>query len=281
MKILVTGVKGQLGFDVVRELRERKIPCVGVDRDDFDITLKDACTAYIENYLPDAVIHCAAYTAVDKAEEDEALCRKINADGTENIAFACEKIGAKMIYISTDYVFGGEGDNFFEPNDRKNPQNVYGRTKLLGENKVSEICKKHFIVRTSWVFGINGGNFVKTMLRLGKEKDELSVVCDQIGSPTYTFDLSKLLCDMVMTEKYGVYHATNENICSWADFAREIMALAGLETKVNDILSRDYNAKALRPSNSRLSKKCLDTAGFSRLPSWQDALIRYMAQLES
>lgn len=279
MRVLVTGVNGQLGFDVVRELEERNIECKGVDVGDFDITNKDDTICFIKNYSPDAVIHCAAYTAVDMAEDDAENCHKVNCVGSRNIALACRYIDAKMIYISTDYVFGAQGENFIEVDDLKNPENVYGKTKLDGENEVQEICDKHFIVRTSWVFGINGNNFVKTMRRVGQTNSEVSVVGDQIGSPTYTFDLSKLLCDMVASEKYGVYHATNENICSWAEFCEEIFRLSDISSRVNKITTEQYGAKAKRPKNSRLSKKCLDDAGFMRLPDWQDALKRYIEKL--
>lgn len=279
MRVLVTGVNGQLGFDVVRELEERNIECKGVDVGDFDITNKDDTICFIKNYSPDAVIHCAAYTAVDRAEDDTENCHKVNCVGSRNIALACRDIDAKMIYISTDYVFGAQGENFIEVDDLKNPENVYGKTKLDGENEVQEICDKHFIVRTSWVFGINGNNFVKTMRRVGQTNSEVSVVGDQIGSPTYTFDLSKLLCDMVASEKYGVYHATNENICSWAEFCEEIFRLSDISSRVNKITTEQYGAKAKRPKNSRLSKKCLDDAGFMRLPDWQDALKRYIEKL--
>ncbi|MBQ6625077.1 MAG: dTDP-4-dehydrorhamnose reductase [Clostridia bacterium] len=279
MRVLVTGVNGQLGFDVVRELEERNIECKGVDVGDFDITNKDDTICFIKNYSPDAVIHCAAYTAVDMAEDDAENCHKVNCVGSRNIALACRDIDAKMIYISTDYVFGAQGENFIEVDDLKNPENVYGKTKLDGENEVQEICDKHFIVRTSWVFGINGNNFVKTMRRVGQTNSEVSVVGDQIGSPTYTFDLSKLLCDMVASEKYGVYHATNENICSWAEFCEEIFRLSDISSRVNKITTEQYGAKAKRPKNSRLSKKCLDDAGFMRLPDWQDALKRYIEKL--
>ena len=271
MKVLVTGVNGQLGFDVVRELEERNIECKGVDFEDFDITDK--------NYSPDAVIHCAAYTAVDRAEDDVENCYKVNCVGSRNIALACKEINAKIIYISTDYVFGATGENFIEVNDVKNPENVYGKTKLDGENEVRKICEKYFIVRTSWVFGINGNNFVKTMRRVGQSNSEVNVVGDQIGSPTYTFDLSKLLCDMVASEKYGEYHATNENVCSWAEFCEEIFRLLEILCRVNKITTEQYGAKAKRPKNSRLSKKCLDDAGFMRLPAWQDALKRYIEKL--
>lgn len=279
MKVLVTGYNGQLGFDVIRELNSRSVECRGVDRDDFDITNRDETVGYICNYKPDAVIHCAAYTAVDRAEDDEENCRRVNVDGTENIAIACEKIGAKMLYVSTDYVYGGAGDTPFEPSDMTDPKNVYGRTKLDGEKAVMKHLKKYFIVRTSWVFGINGGNFVKTMLRLGSERDELNVVCDQVGSPTYTPDLARLICDLIATERYGIYHGTNENYCSWAEFASEIMKLGGKNTRINPVRSEEYPVKAERPHNSRLSKKCLDDAGIKRLPTWQNALKRFIKEL--
>lgn len=279
MKILVTGYNGQLGFDVIKELRSRSIDCKGVDRDDFDITDRDETVKFIENYAPDAVVHCAAYTAVDRAEEDEKNCRKVNVDGSENIAIACEKLGAKMLYVSTDYVYGGAGEKPFEPTDETDPKNVYGRTKLEGEKAVMKHCDRFFIVRTSWVFGINGNNFVKTMLKLGNEKDELNVVCDQIGSPTYTPDLARLICDLIVTDKYGIYHGTNENYCSWADFAAEIMRLGNRKAGVNPVSSDEYPVKAERPHNSRLSKKCLDDIGIDRLPTWQDALKRFLKEL--
>lgn len=279
MKVLVTGYNGQLGFDVIRELNSRSVECRGVDRDDFDITNRDETVGYICNYKPDTVVHCAAYTAVDRAEDDEENCRRVNVDGTKNIAIACEKIGAKMLYVSTDYVYGGAGDAPFEPSDMTDPKNVYGRTKLDGEKAVMKHLKKYFIVRTSWVFGINGSNFVKTMLRLGGERDELNVVCDQVGSPTYTPDLARLICDLIATERYGIYHGTNENYCSWAEFASEIMKLGGKNTRINPVRSEEYPVKAERPHNSRLSKKCLDDAGIKRLPTWQNALNRFIKEL--
>ena len=278
MKILVTGVKGQLGYDVVKVLEERNIECLGVDIDDFDITDADATSGYIRKYAPNAVIHCSAYTAVDKAEDELELCRKVNVDGPRNIAAVCKEIGAKMIYISTDYVFPGIGDKPYEADDPTGPLGAYGQTKLDGELAVKEILSRFFIVRISWVFGINGNNFVKTMLRLGKERKEINVVCDQIGSPTYTADLAPLLCNMVVTEKYGTYHATNEGYCSWAEFTEEIFKLAGYSTKVIPIPTSEYPTKAKRPLNSRMSKKSLDRAGFKKLPLWQDAVSRYVSQ---
>lgn len=279
MKILVTGYNGQLGYDVVKELNSRSVECRGVDREDFDITDRDETVGYICDYAPDAVIHCAAYTAVDRAEDDEENCRKVNADGTENIAVACEKLRAKMLYVSTDYVYGGDGEAPFETDSPTNPKNVYGVTKLEGEKAVMKYIDKFFIVRTSWVFGINGNNFVKTMLRLGDEKESLNVVCDQVGSPTYTPDLARLICDLIVTEKYGIYHGTNENFCSWAEFAEEIMKLGGKKTVINPVPSSEYPTKAERPHNSRLSKKCLDEAGIKRLPTWQDALKRFLKEM--
>lgn len=279
MKILVTGANGQLGYDAMKVLKARKIECMGVDINDFDITDEEVAFEYIVGYHPNAVIHCSAYTAVDKAEENEKLCRAVNADGTRNIAKACKKIDAKMVYISTDYVFPGTGEDAYEVDDPKGPLNVYGRTKLEGEEAVRELVNKHFIVRISWVFGKNGNNFVKTMLRLGREHNEINVVSDQIGSPTYTADLAPLLCDMMVTEKYGTYHATNEGYCSWAEFAQEIFKQAGYDTKVNFIPTSAYPTQAKRPFNSRLSKKSLDDAGFFRLPDWRDALRRYLKEI--
>lgn len=279
MKILVTGVCGQLGHDVTEELLKNGIVAIPCDREEFDLTDKESTQKFILENKPEGVIHCAAYTAVDKAEDEEKICRKINAEGSLYIAEACEKIGAKMIYISTDYVFGGDGEEAYEPSDEKNPQNVYGVTKLEGEKNALENCSKTFVVRTSWVYGINGNNFVKTMRRLAETKDELNVVADQIGSPTYTKDLSVLLVQMIQTEKYGVYHATNEGFMSWAEFAESIMKKSGLSTKINHIPTSEYPVKAKRPLNSRLSKKCLTDNGFSLLPTQDDALTRYIEEL--
>lgn len=279
MKILVTGAAGQLGYDVIKELKQRNINCLGADLAEFDITDFAATNAFITAYHPDAVIHCSAYTAVDKAEDNREICQAVNVQGTENIAKVCKNIGAKMIYISTDYVFPGTGEKYYEVDDQTGPLSVYGQTKLDGENVVRTTVDKYFIVRISWVFSKNGNNFVKTMLRLGKERQEINVVCDQIGSPTYTADLAPLLCDMVVTEKYGIYHATNEGMCSWAEFAEEIFRQAGYSTKVNLILTSEYPTRAVRPLNSRMSKSSLSEAGFTRLPSWQDAIGRYLNEL--
>lgn len=280
MKILVTGVNGQLGYDVCKVLQERGIEHLGVDIADFDITDATSTSRYINEYAPTAVIHCAAYTAVDRAEDDVERCTAINVDGTRNIARVCKALGAKMMYISTDYVFPGTGDRPYEVDDETGPQSVYGKTKLAGELVVRELLDLFFIVRISWVFGKNGNNFVKTMLRVSKEREEVSVVCDQIGSPTYTADLAPLLCDMVVTDKYGVYHATNEGYCSWAELAKETFRIAVRSVEVKEVLSVDYPNKIQRPLNSRLSKDILDAKNIDRLPHWTDAVKRYLMELE-
>ncbi len=276
LKVLVTGVSGQLGFDIFSQLKSKGIECVGTNPQDFDITNEDEVFEYISKISPTVVVHCAAYTAVDNAQDEEELCRLINVNGSENIAKACAKLDAKILYISTDYVFDGEGIEPFETNSKTNPLNVYGKSKLDGEKAVLENCKNSFILRTSWVFGENGMNFVKTIIRLASERDKISVVNDQIGSPTYTKDLAVLICDMINTSKYGVYHATNEGYCTFAQFAKEIVKSSGYNTQVIEITSDEFGAKANRPKNSRLSKKSLDDAGFSRLPDWQDALYRFL-----
>ena len=280
MKILVTGVKGQLGFDIVNECQRRGIETVGVDIDEMDITVATEVEKVISEANVDAVIHCAAYTAVDAAEENEELCRKVNVGGTKNIANVCEALAIKLMYFSTDYVFNGKGENFWEEYDHREPLNIYGKTKCEGEEVVEDTVSKHFILRIAWVFGVNGNNFIKTMLRLGKERGAVSVVNDQIGSPTYTYDLAKLSVDMILSESYGIYHATNEGICSWYDFACEIFKQADMDVKVTPVNSDAFPVKAKRPSNSRLSKKELDTNGFDRLPSWKDAVGRYLQELK-
>lgn len=276
MKVLVTGVKGQLGFDVCKELDKRNIENKGIDRDDCDITDEQAVLSYIKNYAPDVVVHCAAYTAVDRAEDEKEICYNVNVKGTEYIARACKEIDAKMVYISTDYVFEGTGDKAYEVNDKTSPNNTYGLTKYQGEEEVKNILDKYFIIRISWVFGINGNNFINTMVKLGETRSELNVVADQIGSPAYTHDLAPLICDMIETEKYGIYHATNEGYCSWADLAEYIFSVTGQKVLVHHIKSEEYPTKASRPKNSRLSKASLDNAGFKRLPDWQDAVKRYI-----
>lgn len=278
MRILVTGAGGQLGHDVVEELNGRGIETRGIDRKCCDLTDMEQTKKVLLDYRPDAVIHCAAYTAVDKAEDETAECRLVNVTATENIARICKEMDAAMMYISTEYIFSGEGVQPYETDSPKAPQSVYGQTKYEGELAVQAWLERFFIVRVSWVFGHNGSNFVKTMCRLGAQRDCVNVVNDQIGAPTYTRDLARLLCDMMGTKQYGVYHASNEGECSWYDFAKQIMTLAQLPCEVYPVTSAEYAARAKRPHNSRLSKKSLDTAGFERLPTWQDALERYMKE---
>ncbi len=280
MKVLVTGVKGQLGYDVVKELEKRGMTAIGVDIEEMDITDAGSVEQVITEAAPDAVIHCAAYTAVDAAEDNVELCRKVNAEGPRNIARVCKKLDMKMIQISTDYVFDGLGERPWEPEDEAAPQSIYGLTKYEGEQAVRELLDKYFIVRIAWVFGVNGKNFVKTMLNLGKTRDSLTVVCDQFGSPTYTYDLARLLVDMVQTDKYGIYHATNEGYCNWYEFACEIFRQAGMTVKVSPVTSDQYPAKAKRPYNSRMSKDKLTENGFERLPEWKDALSRYLKEIQ-
>ena len=284
MRVLVTGAKGQLGTDVMDQLNANNIEAVGIDREELDIVDKKACEEFFEKANAekriDAVIHCAAYTAVDKAEDEQELSYNINALGTENIALACKKFDMKLMYISTDYVFNGQGERPWEPDDEREPLNVYGKTKYEGVVFVEKLSDKYFIVRIAWVFGIAGHNFIKTMLKLAKERDSLTVVDDQIGSPTYTADLSKLLVAMIQTDKYGRYHATNEGYCSWYEFAKEIFKVAGVEIDVKPVDSSAYPAKAKRPANSRMEKSKLDEMGFKRLPSWQDATRRYIEELQ-
>ena len=275
MKVLVTGAKGQLGTDLMNELEKRGIESIGVDVQEMDITDREACMRVISESKADAVIHCAAYTAVDAAEDNVDLCRKINGEGTRNVALACQATGAKMMYISTDYVFDGQGTRPWEPDDNRSPLNVYGQTKYEGELAVEELVEKFFTVRIAWVFGVAGKNFIKTMLRLGKERGAVSVVDDQVGSPTYTYDLARLLVDMIQTDYYGRYHATNEGFCSWYEFACEIFRQAGMdEVKVTPVSSDQFPVKAVRPANSRMSKAKLAENGFEPLPTWQDALGR-------
>ena len=283
MRVLVTGAKGQLGSDLLCELSKRNIESVGIDIDDLDITDADATKRVIEKINNDAkidaIIHCAAYTAVDAAEDNEALVTKINAEGTKNIAEVAKTLDVAMMYISTDYVFDGEGERPWEPDDKRAPLNVYGMAKYKGELYVEELLKKYFIVRISWVFGLHGNNFIKTMIRLSKERGEVSVVNDQIGSPTYTPDLSRLLVDMIVSDKYGRYHATNEGLCSWYDFAVEIFKQAKLDVAVTPVSSDAFPVKAKRPHNSRMDKSKLAENGFELLPPWQDALRRYLLEL--
>ena len=293
MKILVTGASGQLGYDVVNELSKRGHNAIGTDVAvseklpivTLDITDGDAVSKTVAEIKPDAVIHCAAWTAVDAAEDEENKQKvfAINENGTANLAKACRDIDCKMLYISTDYVFNGQGNTPWQADCKEYaPLNVYGESKLKGELAVSETLDKYFIVRIAWVFGKNGNNFIKTMLNIGKKYDTLRVVNDQIGTPTYTFDLARLLADMVETDKYGYYHATNEGgYISWYDFACEIFRQAGYNTKVTPVTTAEYGlSKAARPFNSRLDKSKLTVNGFKPLPEWQDALARYLKEIE-
>ena len=276
MKVLVTGSKCQLGYDVMNELAKRGYEGIGVDVQEMDITDAQAVDRVITESGADKVIHCAAYTAVDAAEDNVDLCRRVNAQGTENIAKVCKKLDIPMLYLSTDYVFDGEGTRPWEPDDKRDPLNVYGQTKYEGELAIEENLDKYFIVRIAWVFGVNGKNFIKTMLKLAENHDTITVVNDQVGSPTYTYDLSRPLVDMIETDKYGRYHATNEGLCTWYEFAVEIFRQAGISVNVVPVTSEEFQAKAKRPHNSRLNKDKLDEMGFKRLPSWQDALSRYL-----
>ncbi len=283
MKVLVTGVKGQLGYDVVSELNKRRHEAVGVDIEEMDITDGASVKKVLQSVKPEAVIHCAAWTAVDAAEENAEKVRLVNAVGTENIAKECKTLGCKMMYISTDYVFDGKGEKPWQPDCKDyKPLNVYGQTKLEGELAVAENLEKYFIVRIAWVFGKNGKNFIKTMLNVGKTHDTVRVVNDQIGTPTYTYDLARLLVDMIETEKYGYYHATNEGgYISWYDFTQEIYKQAGYSTKVVPVTTAEYGlSKTARPFNSRLDKSKLIENGFKPLPTWQDALKRYLKEIE-
>lgn len=282
MKVLVTGVNGQLGFDVVKQLKLRGHEAVGVDISEMDITDAESVLNVFARVRPEAVVHCAAWTAVDSAEDNAEKTRAVNVGGTENIAVACKKYGAKMVYISTDYVFDGSGAQPWKTDDKANPLGVYGKTKYDGETAVKNLLDKYFIVRTAWVFGLNGNNFVKTMLNLGKKYNQLRVVSDQIGTPTYTYDLAVLLADMVVTEKYGVYHATNGGgFISWHGFAVEIFKQAGYATDVVSVTTEEYGLnKAPRPFNSRLDKSKLTENGFSMLPDWKDALSRYLKEIK-
>lgn len=285
MKVLVTGASGQLGFDIVREGNLRGLDMIGSDvvgevQQKLDITNKEEVHSTVKKLNPDVIIHCAAYTAVDKAEEMKDFCWKVNVDGTENLAIAAKEVGAKIFYISTDYVFDGEGNQAFVETDLPNPASYYGLTKREGEKAIQKTLDDHFIIRISWVFGRNGHNFVKTMLTLAETRDKLNVIGDQIGSPTYTFDLSRLIVDMMQTDKYGIYHATNEGLCSWADFAKEIFVQAGKEVNVNVIPTSEYPTLAVRPLNSRMSKQKLVDNGFEPMRNWQDALGHYIEVLK-
>lgn len=276
MKILVTGAKGMLGSSVLERLNVLGIPAAGVDIGDFDIASKEKTLEFFNRIRPGGVIHCAAYTAVDAAEDDAELCLAVNFGGTKNIAQACAVFGARLLYVSSEYVFGSNSQTPLNINDPKQPLNVYGRSKLLGEEAVLNSGAPAFIVRTSWLFGPGGNNFIDTILRLAKKNETLSVVCDQIGSPCYAPDLAETLCNLIQTKKFGIYHAANSGFCSRSELAREAVKLAGLNTRVNDILSENYFSKAKRQLNSRLNCHSLEHAGFSKMPPWQSSLQKYI-----
>ncbi|PLR90794.1 dTDP-4-dehydrorhamnose reductase [Bacillus sp. T33-2] len=278
MKVVVTGAAGQLGQDVVKELEKKKNQVYGIGRNDLDITDEAAVLAYIEDVNPDAILHCAAYTNVDAAESDEETAYKVNALATEYLAKAANKNGSKMLYVSTDYVFDGTANEPYEVDHPTKPLGVYGKTKLAGEELLEKHLEQFFIIRTAWVFGVNGNNFVKTMLRLGQERGEVGVVHDQVGSPTYTVDLARFMIELMETDKFGIYHASNEGVCSWYEFAVEIFKQAGMEVKVNPLTTEQFPRPAARPKYSVLSKKKISEQGFTPLRDWKEALSAYLIE---
>ena len=285
MRFLVTGYKGQLGYDIVRVLKENGYSdIIAIDKDDLDITDSERTYNYIKELKPDVVFHCAAFTAVDKAEDMEDVAHSVNVVGTKSIKDACKAIGAKLFYFSTDYVFDGEKTGLYVETDRPNPTSVYGKTKYLGEKEVLDY-EKSFVIRISWVFGINGNNFIKTMLKLSETKTELNVVSDQVGTPTYTIDIARLVVEMMKTDKYGIYHVNNDEFCSWAEFSEYIFEITNKNVKVNHVTTEEYLnltgfKQANRPKNSKLSKEKLVNSGFKMLPSWKDATRRYIEELK-
>lgn len=278
MKVLVTGATGQLGYDIIKELKKRNIDAVGIGSKDCDITVKNAVFQTIENVRPNAIIHCAGYTAVDNAEIEIDKCNLINVEGTRNIALACRQYDIKLLYVSTDYVFSGDGTEPWKSDDERKPASQYGKSKYQGELAVENLLDQYFIVRISWVFGINGKNFIKSILKLAENSNEIKVVSDQVGSPTYTVDVAKIMVDMIQTDKYGKYNVSNEGFCSWYEFAQEIFAYTNKKIKVIPISSEEHGAKAKRPSNSRMDKTKLVENGFNILPSWKDALKRFLEE---
>ncbi|MFC4800145.1 dTDP-4-dehydrorhamnose reductase [Neobacillus sp. GCM10023253] len=280
MKVLVTGAAGQLGQDVLLELEKNNHQAIGTDRSQLDITNEADVYAFIQEAKPDVILHCAAYTNVDGAEADEETAYRVNGLGAKYLAAAAKLVGSKMMYISTDYVFDGSASEPYEAEHPTKPLGAYGRTKLVGEEFVQASLDEYFIVRTAWVFGAHGNNFVKTMLRLGKERGEVGVVHDQVGSPTYTVDLAKFMVELMVTEKYGIYHATNRGVCSWFEFAVEIFKQAGLNVKVNPLTTEQFPRPAARPKYSVLSKKKIEEQGFTPLPKWQNALSAYLKELK-
>ncbi len=279
MKVLVTGCRGQLGWEVVQLLERRGVPCRGVDVEDFDLMDGPAAKAYVQEYAPDVIVHCAAYTAVDRAESEPERCAAVNGDGTMNMVRAALSVGARMVYISTDYVFSGRGEEPWAEDAPYEPQNVYGLSKVQGEIAVRSLLKRYYLIRTSWVFGLHGKNFVRTMRQLDRERLEVRVVDDQVGSPTYAVDLARVICDLIATEKYGIYHVTNAGYMSWADFARRIMEEEGLPCRVVPVPTREYPTPARRPLNSRLSPARILAAGIEPMPTVEDALSRYLREL--
>lgn len=277
MKIMVTGATGMLGQDVMHALTEQRHHCLGVSTADFDLRDGEAVRQAVLAFRPEAIVHCAAYTAVDRAESEPEVCTAVNGLGTLNVARAAVAVGAKLLYISTDYVFDGSGDTPREAKDRPQPLNVYGLSKLQGEEAVRGVTSRHFILRISWLFGHGGGSFVRTIRRLGQEKTEIRVVDDQIGSPTYAPDLARLIARMIVTDRYGTYHAANEGFCSFAEFARVILRADRSRCRVLPVTTAEYGSIARRPLNSRLSRRSLDDNGFPRLPAWEDALHRFLA----
>ncbi|MBM7654739.1 dTDP-4-dehydrorhamnose reductase [Neobacillus cucumis] len=278
MRVVVTGAAGQLGKDVLRELASRNHHAFGADRGQLDITIEEDVRSYISEIKPDVILHCAAYTNVDAAETDEETAYRINASGTENLAKAAKQVGAKLLYVSTDYVFDGTASEPYETDQPTSPLGAYGRTKLAGEQLLQKHLDRFFIVRTAWVFGIYGNNFVKTMIRLGKERGEVGVVHDQVGSPTYTVDLAKFMVELMETEKYGIYHATNGGVCSWYEFAVEIFKQAGLDVTVNPLTTDQFPRPAKRPAYSVLSKKKIEEQGLTPLRDWKEALAAYLQE---
>jgi dTDP-4-dehydrorhamnose reductase len=278
MKVVVTGAAGQLGQDVLLELERKNHQAIGTDREQLDITNEEDVIAFISDVKPDVILHCAAYTNVDAAEEDEETAYQVNGIGTKNLALAAKQTGAKMLYISTDYVFNGTASEPYEVEQPTEPLGSYGRTKLAGEVFVQDILEQFFIVRTAWVFGAHGHNFVKTMLRLSKERGEVGVVHDQVGSPTYTVDLAKFMVELMETDKFGIYHATNSGVCSWYEFAVEIFNQAGLNVKVNPLTTEQFPRPAARPKYSVLSKKKIEQKGLTPLRDWKSALNAYLTE---
>ncbi|MBS8265761.1 dTDP-4-dehydrorhamnose reductase [Mesobacillus boroniphilus] len=278
MKVAVTGAAGQLGKDVVIELEKQGFEVLALDRDVLDITDEQAVLSFMEQNRPDSILHCAAYTNVDGAEEDEQTAYKVNALGSEYLAKAAAKIDAKMLQVSTDYVFDGSATEPYGTDHPTKPLGAYGRTKLAGEEFVQQYLEKYFIVRTAWVFGVHGNNFVKTMIRLGKEREELGVVHDQVGSPTYTVDLARFMVELMQSEKYGIYHATNEGICSWYEFAVEIFRQAEIDVTVKQLTTEQFPRPAARPKYSVLSKSKIEEQGFTPLRHWKEALAAYLAE---